>query len=475
MHMASIGLFERAPLVDETGALRLEEVRSHVAARLELVPKLRRKVRQAAIPGAPPVWVDDEWFDITAHVRAIGLPTPGGEEELLETCANLFGQLLDRTRPLWEIWLIDGLASGQVVVYTKLHHSVADGLGGVELVTVLLSTEPGPAARPTTAWRPSPPPPLLGEVGLDLGRLSAIGRRWTAAAWRGLRHPVWAAEGLVQLWQGLAGLASLRVPAPRLSLNRRIGWDRRMLVTRHSFDDLHRVGRAHGATVNDVLLAGVAGGIAALLEARGELGTGKEAQVLVPVGLAHNGEVGNRVSALFVRLPVGKDPVAGLRAASTGANVAKVLHEDVAAEFVLDLLAPLPQSVLAGAAGAAHHQLFFNVVVTNVPGPPVPLYALGAKMLEAFPFVPVAGNLTLGVAALSYEGRLNLGILADRRTCPDADVFARGVEDTLDELVRGLDAAPRRGRPGRPAPADRRSPGTAVPRGHRPTGRTKLG
>ncbi|HMD45007.1 MAG TPA: wax ester/triacylglycerol synthase domain-containing protein [Acidimicrobiales bacterium] len=475
MHMGSVVIFEGAELRDASGSLRLDDLRAYIAGRLDRVPKLRRKVRPPAIFGAPSVLVDDEDFDITSHVRAIGVPAPGGEPELLEVCGNLMSEPLDRTRPLWDMWLVDGLADGRVALLVKLHHAMADGLGGVEVATVLFDTEPRPFHPPSAPapWHPEPPPGALQELGDDVGRFGEIVRRWAGDGVSAVCHPLRTAGRAARLTRAVAALSSLRVPGPRLSINPRIGTGRRLLVVRQPIEDLRRVEHTYGTTLNDVVLCAVAGGIGVLLEdrrrragdaaprgspeagaARSDPSAAGEIQVLVPVGFAHpGGQVDNRVAALFARLPMGGDPLARLHAVSGRMQVAKLLHEELASELFLDLLAPLPQPLLAAAAQLVHHQALINLVVTNMPGPPVPLYVLGARALETFPFVPLAGNLSLGVAAMSYEGQLTLGILADHDTCSDAPVFVEGVERSFAQLValvprRASRAASRRRSPG---------------------------
>jgi diacylglycerol O-acyltransferase / wax synthase len=416
MHMATVGIFEGEHLKDSQGDFRLQDVRCLIASRLEQVPKLRQVASPGLLGEAPLVWRDDPDFDIAEHVRLRHLSAPGNEGELRRQCAQLLEVPLDRERPLWELTFIDGLSEQRVAVVEKLHHSMADGLAAAELATVLLdlSADPGPleGERP---WVPLTPQPVWRGYAEDLMRLGQLGERVMAWSGQGITHPIRRLTDLVRLGRGIASLATPNIFAPRSSLNRQITPSRSLDFVRLSFDQVHDVAHAHNATINDVLLTIVAGGMHELIKSRGELTSKTELQALVPVGLPHGrGDgIANSVSALFVRLPIGvSDPLVMLSIISAEVQRQKGQHQEKASSAFLQLLAPLPQSVLAAAAGIVQRQPFFNLIVTNVPGPPIPLYALGAKLIEAFPVVPLAGNQSVGVAALSYEGQLNLACSA---------------------------------------------------------------
>ena len=438
MHMGSIGIFEGGPLHDARGCLRLDEVRTEVESRLHLVPKLRKRVRLPLVGESAPVWVDDPDFDIAAHVHQASLPGPGDEAQLLDLCARLMASPLDRARPLWGIWLIDGLEGGRVAMLELLHHSVADGLAGVELATVLLDLEPrAPTPHPGDGWRPAPPP-KRAAVAVD-GLAD-----WATAVWRlgvdgltALRHPSRAGH-LVARYAG--AFASLLPPpmVPDCSLNVPVGLDRRAVAVRHSLDGLRRAEHHLGVTLNDLLLTAIAGGVHDLLTARGESTDRRVLQVLVPVGSDHHGDhrLGNEVAVMVVRLPIGVATAAErLREVARAERSSKDHDQASATHLLLSTLDAFPPAVVAAASHLVNHQPFVNLVVTNVPGPDVPLYVLGARMLEAIPLVPLGGNLSVGVAALSYDGQLAVGILADPHACPDVDVLAQGVDRCFDELV----------------------------------------
>ncbi len=439
MHMASIAIFEAGPLTDERGRLRIDDLRRLISSRLDLVPKLRQTARPGLLHEAPPVWEDDPDFDITEHVRLRGLPQPGTDGELSRLCGEILAAPLDRDRPLWELIFIEGLSDQRVALVEKLHHSMADGIAAAELATVLLdlSPDPPPVDQPGR-WVPASSPSIALGAARDLLRLGDLSLR--VAAWGGwtLIHPLRRSKQWIRLGQAIGTLVRPRLIAPRSSLNASIGPSRQVHFVRMSLSQARDVAHGNDATINDVVLTIVAGGLHELLACRGEITASSELQALVPVGLdpGQGRGLANKVSALFVRLPVGlNDPIALLRAVSSDTRRDKADHQELAAGLFLRLLEPVPQTLLATGAGFVQHQPFFNLIVTNVPGPAVPLYVLGAKLLEVFPIVPLAGNQGLGVAAFSYEGRLNLGILSDPSVCPDIDAFCRGARSTMRDLV----------------------------------------
>lgn len=444
MHMASVGIFEGGPLYDVDGKFRIDDIRKLVASRLKFVPKLRQIAFAGLLNEAPPVWADDPYFDISEHVRVCRLRSPGSDAQLRRLCAKVLAVPLDRTRPLWELMFVEGLAAGRVAVIEKLHHSMADGLAAAELATVLLDLSPRPEMPgDVPPWIPDAPPPAWKSAIDDLRRLGEVWMRTMAWGGQSLIHPIRGLKSVAMVGQGISTLATPRIIAPRSSLNTPITAARSVEFVRLPFNEVQDVAHANDATINDVLLAIVAGGLHRLLESRGELTATSELQVLVPVGITDaRAGLTNSVSALFVRLPVGvNDPVEVLRKVSVEVRSSKRRHQSLATVAILHLLEPLPQGILATAAGIVQHQPFFNLIVTNVPGPPVPLYALGARLLEAFPIVPLAGNQSLGVAALSYEGQINLGVLSDPVTCPDVALFCEGVQSSLRTLVEQPHAA----------------------------------
>jgi WS/DGAT/MGAT family acyltransferase len=433
-------MFDGRHLHDAEGIFRIADIRRLMNSRLALVPKLRQRACPGLLGQAPPAWLDYPDFDIAEHVRVCQLAPPADENELRRFCAELMSIPLDRARPLWDLTFVEGLDDGRVALIERLHHSMADGLAAAELATVLfdLSPEPSPLEEPVTSWHPSVRPPVWQTAAGDLLRLGAFPVR--VAKWYvgTVMHPVRRTRELTVLAQAFGTIVTPRIVAPRSSLNGPITGARSVEFVRLPLQDVHEVARSFHSTINDVLLTLVSGGIRALLTSRGELTESSELQVLVPVGLvnAEGRELGNSVSALFVRLPVGcEDPVDVLKAVTAEVGDDKRRHQALAAASFLRFLEPVPQDVLAKGAGIMRCQPFFNLIVTNVPGPPVPLYALGARLVEAFPLLPLVGNQSLAVAALSYEGQLNLGVLSDPVTCPDAGVFCAGVQACHESLV----------------------------------------
>lgn len=442
MHAASLAVFEGGPLRRPDGALRIDELRVAVEARLDRLPRLRQRVHRAPLHLFPPAWEDDPHFDVAAHVHQAALPAPGEEEQLLELCGELLSWQLDMDRPPWELWFVEGLADGKVAVFEKFHHALADGMGGVQLASVLLDVSPDvPAGGDHVPWRPVPGRHLAESVVHDLAARGAEAAHGLSEAGRGLGHPSAALQGWAKKVAGIGSLFGGTAVAPRTSVNVPIGLHRRVAVVRHPLEQLRRAGEAAGATVNDVLLSAVAAGVGALLEQRSQRAS--QLQVLVPVGLAHEqgAELANRVSAMLVRLPLDvEDPVRRLEAVTRAMGKAKAAHQSDAGRVLLSALDWVPEPVIGAAGLVVQHQPFVNLVVTNVPGSPVPLYAMGARMLDAVPIVPIVGNLSVGVAALSYDDRLAVGITADRDRCPDVEVLAGGIDQAFTRLAKTLTA-----------------------------------
>ena len=353
---------------------------------------------------------------------------------MLRLVEDLIMMPLDRSRPLWHLRFVTGLSDDRIALVERAHHAMIDGVSGVDVSLVLLDTSPdAPPHGTTTAWspRPTPSPSALLLDGLR-DRLEAP----VDAAWRAvqtLRHPTAVARGFAGATGSFATLRHNGVTAPRSSLNVQIGSSRRLTIVRQHLDDVKQAGKAANATVNDVVLAAVAGGLRSLLLARGEsLATNQQLKILVPVSVRTSGEsmsLGNRVGAMLMPLPIGiGDPGHRLEMIAATTRTLKNSDEASTADFLLQATDLLPQTMARIVQRGVNHQPLVNMVVTNVPGPPFPLYAMGARMLEAFPVVPLGGNMSLEVAILSYNGALNLCVTSDRETCPDAHEFVDGLE-----------------------------------------------
>jgi diacylglycerol O-acyltransferase / wax synthase len=426
-HVAILAVAEGGPLDDPDGRLRVDALRQQLAGRLQLVPRLRQRVLWPRIGQGLPLWVDDPAFDLANHVRAVQVPAPGGERELLGLCDQLCLRLLDRARPLWELWLVTGLVGGRVGLVLKLHHSLADGLAAVQIAGVLLDgTADAPSPTPLP-WQPRPEPSGWALVADNLrGRGATL-----AAALMRLRHP----SRLAAQARVLAGAAQMaaggRRHQRRSVLRRRVGGRRRLAVVRAQLAEVKAAAHGHGATVNDLLLAAVAGGLRALLLARGTPVDGLTLYASVPVALparADSAALGNQVGLMVVPLPVDEpNPAQRLQLITRATRERKRRPERLASLRPAGSL-----TILRVLNRYSRHQRIVDLFVTNVPGPQRPLYLLGARLVEAFPVVQVAGNVPLSVAVLSYAGQLNIGIQSDPDGLPDLDLFADGLRRSLE-------------------------------------------
>jgi diacylglycerol O-acyltransferase / wax synthase len=440
MHVGAMSVFEGAPFFDGEGRFRLGDVRELVASRLHLVPRYRKRLQ--FVPGefGRPIWVDDPRFDISYHVRLTALPAPGNRQQLITLTERVQAGLLDRSRPLWELWFVEGLEDGNVGLIQKTHHALVDGVSAVDVATVLLDFTPEPTVLDPPPWKPEPAPSseqLLVDSLIERVTEPAEIVRGFRRMLRGPRHVL---ERASRVARSMATLFDRSLVAPRTSLNRRVGRNRRFEPVRVSLDDVKTIRKRLSGTINDVILAGVAGGLARLLETRDELDPDLTLKVMCPVSVRDETEqmqLGNRVSAMFVPLAVGEpDPVARLDAIRAATGDLKEREQAVGAAFLADLSEYAAPTLLGLAARLAHRQPFFNLIVTNVPGPQTPLYCMGGRMLEAYPTVPLTQNLSVVVGILSYCGQLHLGLFADRDAFEDLGVFAAGIEDAFAELSK---------------------------------------
>jgi diacylglycerol O-acyltransferase / wax synthase len=437
MHIGWAMLFEPLP---GNGIPDVEHVRELLESRLSLLPRFRRRLSEPRTGGLTwPTWVDEDVFDITTHVRHATLPAPGGQEELLDWLADFYSHRLDRAHPLWEMTLLDGLSRSRWAIAVKVHHCLVDGISGASVTSLILDTEPepGPDSRGLLA---DFDPPHDNERGAH-GPLGLV--------YEGARAGLDVALHPRKLGGALArsrGLAELLVRdelrgAPRTSLNVRIGATRRLAEVAVPLEELKAIKRALGGTVNDVVLAATAGGLRRLLESRDEEPDPRGLRAMVPVSLRQTSEtlaLGNRVSSLFVELPVAEtDALERYRLTMAAAEALKGGSQAAGAEAFLDLAGIAPPVIHAVAARLSYTPRLFNVTITNVPGPQVTLYALGARLRRIFPLVPIFAYHAVGIAVVSYDGEVVFGFAADRGAVPDLDVLVRGVEESLEEL-RGL-------------------------------------
>ncbi|HEV7460819.1 MAG TPA: wax ester/triacylglycerol synthase family O-acyltransferase [Solirubrobacteraceae bacterium] len=438
-----------AVLVFEGGrGLDYDAVVERLRTRLHLIPRYRQRLA-SAVPGvAQPEWVDDEHFDLRWHVRHVALPPPGGDAELAAFVGSEFSRKLDRDRPLWELTVVEGLEGGRVALVPRMHHALVDGIGAIDVGTVLLdpSAEPIDIPPPEGPWEPQ-----AYDRGRHLARLAATPfvraqKMMLDTATRALdTSPRRAAEDLRRATDLMTELARNRPQAPMTPLNEPISPNRRYAIARASLPELKAAGKRAGGTVNDALLAVVTGMLRRYFEAAG-LNLDAAPVALVPVSVRREGErgaLGNRISTVFVDLPIAeRDPLVRLRRIS---ETMRALKESSAVQAGALLVGatgwapPLVSSVLARAMGGVRA---FNLVVSNVPGPQQPFYLGGSRMLEVFPIVPLNPvNQRLSVGILSYDGGVFFGLLADRDLEPSVEVGAQALQTALEELLEAAAAA----------------------------------
>jgi WS/DGAT/MGAT family acyltransferase len=431
MHVGAVAVFEGRPPAYRD-LVRL------IASRLDRVPRYRQRLAFVPFELGRPAWVDDAHLDLEFHVRHTALPAPGGEEQLERLAGRLFSQRLDRDKPLWELWLIEGFADDKFAVLSKTHHCMIDGVSGVDLATVLLDVDPDAGEPPPPApWTPRPAPSRR-ELLRDAVREQV---RNPVELVRGAMAP--STEGrklLRELGENakpLLGLTQMG-QAPASSLNRALGPHRRWDMVSLDLATVKKVRASLGGTVNDVILAVVAGAMRELLRARGE-GPDTDLRVMVPVSVRSaeaRGSMGNQVAAMFCNLPVTEpDPAIRLYRISREMQDLKNGKQAVGAMALTRLGDFAPPTLLAQAARLQTMTRFFNFVVTNVPGPQFPLYLLGRKLLVCYPAVPLAQGQTLGIALLSYFGTIGVGLLGDADGMRDLPALAAAIPRALGELV----------------------------------------
>lgn len=435
MHLGSVIVAEGPPP-------SYDEVLAHVGGKLSMVPRYRQRVRFVPFELGRPLWVDDPHFSLRYHIRFSALPAPGGEEQLRALVGRVMSQQLDRTKPLWEMWVVEGLEDDHWAIVSKLHHAMVDGISASDLMTVLFDPEPTEARPADEQWKAETQPGdarLLAEAVADRVVSPYEALRTARAA---LRRPRRLLQEAASAAKGLSSYAGIAAPPVRTSLSGSVGPHRSYAWGRTTLADIKAVRAALGGTVNDVVLAAVTGGYRALLLSRGEPVEGTVVRTLVPVSVARPGQdggSGNRVSAMFADLPVGEpDPCSRLHSLTTQLRHLKDSRQAVAGERLVALSGFAPPSLLAlGMRAAARvNQRNVTTVTTNVPGPQNQLYVFGRKALESFPYVPLGGGIRVGVAMFSYNGRLTIGVTGDADTAPDVAVLARGFETSMAELVK---------------------------------------
>ncbi len=439
MHVAATQVYEAAPLRGPDGSIEIDKIQTYVLSRLHLIPRYRQRLAYTPIRRHP-VWVDDDRFNIRYHVRHSRLPRPGDEQQLKRTAARIFSQQLDLAKPLWEMWVIEGLEGDRVAIVSKTHHCMIDGVAGTDLMSVLMTPEPMEKIEPPPAWLPRPPP-----SSLELAR---------GEAWRSLSGPFQLAHGATRLLRDaerarhdalerlratgrlVAGSISGASPTP---LNQPVGPYRRFDWMTLSLDEIRAVRNRLGGTVNDVVLATAAGAVRRFLRRSRQVDVeGLDFRVMAPVSVRSAGErgaLGNRVAAWIVPLPIAeRDPRRRLEILCEITHKLKEEKHALGAETLTQVLEWTGSTLLSLGTRLATFGTPFNMVVTNVPGPQVPLFLLQSRMLAAHAMVPLMGNLATGIALFSYAGTLSWGVVGDWDLMPDLHDFVRALQHSFDEL-----------------------------------------
>jgi diacylglycerol O-acyltransferase len=438
MHVGAIMIFEGP-------APSYEDLLAHIESRHQLVPRFRQKLAYPPFQSGRPFWVDDPNLNLEYHVRHSALPAPGSEEQLRRMAARVFSQQLDRSKPLWELWLVQGLTRNRFALLTKTHHAVVDGVSGVDIATVLFDLNPVPETpEPDVAWTPQPEPSpttLLAKGVEDFARTPVRAARRLE---RAVEHPERALQQVRDAVEAISEVGwNFANPAPKVPLNVEIGSHRRFAWVRSDLDHFKRVKDALGGTVNDVVLAVVTGALRDWLRGRGIRTEGLELRAQVPVSIRaedERGQLGNRLAVMRAPLPVYiADPVRRLQSVSLAMHGLKQSKQALGAEVISRFNDFAPPTLLAQAARLNFSTRLFNLTVTNVPGPQVPLYVLGRELEDIFPIGFLPPNQALFVAIMSYNGGVNFGLLADYDSMDDVDVVAEGLEASIAELVEAAE------------------------------------
>jgi WS/DGAT/MGAT family acyltransferase len=435
MHVGAI-------VIAEGPAPPYEEFLDSIRRRLHLVPRYRQRLTFPPASSGRPLWTDDTDFNLEYHVRHTALPAPGSHEQLMNLCARVFSQQLDRTKPLWEMWLMEGLEAGSFGLLTKAHHAMIDGIAGVDLATVLfdLGPEPAPIDENLEPWVPEPSPNPIELLSAGAAGMAKASLTVTAKALAALRTPERALQDALVAVEGVGEIAWAGLnPAPATPLNVEIGPHRRFAAVVSELADFKAVKNAFGGTVNDVVLAVVAGALRTWLQARGVRTEGLELRALVPVSVRtqdQRGAAGNRIAAMRGPLPVWvDDPVERLAVVREAMDDLKDSKQAIGAEVLTSVQMFAPPTVLAQASRVNFSTRLFNLLVTNVPGPQFPLYVVGRKMRSVFPIAFLPKNHALSIAIMSYDGAMNFGLLGDYDAMFDLDAFGEAIESSLAELV----------------------------------------
>jgi diacylglycerol O-acyltransferase / wax synthase len=433
MHVGALLIFEGPPP-------KYTDLVEHVRSRLALVPRFRQKLVVPPLEMGRPLWADDVNFNLTYHIRHTALPSPGGEAQLKRLTARIFSQQLDRSKPLWELWLAQGLERDRFAILTKTHHAMVDGISGVDIGTVLFDFEPVPEpVEIEDDWVPQPPPGTAELVARGVSDAVALPFSLAGRAIDAVRHPETTARRAAEAFEGLSEIAgAFADPAPDVPLNQPIGPHRRYVWTSSELATFKRIKDSLGGTVNDVVLAAVTGSLRNWLQGRGVRTEGLELRALVPVSIRtedERGNLGNRIALMRGPLPVYvADPVRRLRTISEEMAGLKRSKQALGAEVISRFNDFAPPTLLAQASRINFSTRLFNTIVTNVPGPQLPLYVLGRELEDVYPVAFLPENHALAIAIMSYNGKVGFGLLADYDSMEDVEVVSDGIHEALAEL-----------------------------------------
>jgi WS/DGAT/MGAT family acyltransferase len=452
MHVGGICIFEGPPP-------SYDDLLDHIHSRLHLVPRFRQKLAYPPVPTGRPFWVDDPAFNLECHVRHSALPSPGSEEQLRNMAARVFSQQLDRTKPLWELWMVQGLTRKRFAFVTKTHHALVDGVSGVDIATVLFDVQPVPEpAEPDRSWVAGPTPSAAQLLAKDAEGVARAPIGFLRRIERAVEHPRETARKASEAVEALGEVGwNFANAAPEVPLNVPVGSHRRFEWVRADLAQFKRIKSALGGTVNDVVLAVVTGAVRRWLHSRGVRTEGMELRAQVPVSIRgedERGQLGNKLVALRGPIPVYvEDPVKRLEICRRGMEGVKESKQALGAEVISRFNDFAPPTLLAQAARVNFSTRLFNLVVTNVPGPQIPLYVLGRELEDIFPVGFLPPEQALFVAIMSYNGGINFGLLADYDALDDVAEIAAGIEASIAELVEAAQAAESEMRNAQGAPA----------------------
>lgn len=459
MHIGAVLIFDGDPPT-------YDELKAHIGSRLDFVPRYRQKLVYPPYGTGRPLWADDPDFNLNYHLRHTALPKPGSERELKILASRLFSQSLDRSKPLWEMFLVEELEGDRFAIIIKSHHAMIDGISGVDIGTVIFDVTPdAEPITPAQEWKPKPLPSNLSLLERGARELATEPVKLGERAISALRHPSSVAGKVGESAEGLAEVArAFADAAPDVPFNGPIGPHRRITWTSASLDEFRRIKDVFGTTVNDVVLAVAAGSVRKWLQSRDVDTDGLELRAMVPVSVRADGErgqLGNKLATMRAPLPVYEaNAVARLEIVSASMDGLKQSKQALGAEVIARLNDFAPPTLLAQAARLTFSTRLFNLLVTNVPGPQIPLYVLGRKLEKPYPVAFLAKNHGLAVGVMSYAGQVNIGLIGDFDAMPDIGVIRRGLNESLTELSDAADeveaslapAVPAKSKPKKPAP-----------------------